>query len=625
MPSTIQPFKNAPVSMTPSFQKVGATYMVHLEAVPPETGASQGQVFTLIFDTSGSMSYDACQVGEDATNYHTRMDMLKLVAELLTRMLTDNDTLYLVGFSDNGYELMRPTKMTAAGKEQAVAAIKRMQPSGCTNLWNALEITHAEMSKAEYAETIKHAIMLTDGEESYTAPHPEGTVGAFTALPRSFTLNIMGFGSAVNPEILAGLCSASGGRFSNVADFTTLATTSINIMAAALATCSNQLHLFVEYEDGSRSEHTTSLIQYGQSRNIVFTSTKKPVAASSSTSAPVAFTEGLSLAAQCRHDLTAAIRSTVLSNGRAGLYAAVYAKYGTTAVAAHCAEIRPGSGELVMGTADAFTWHKWGSKYSWAYLQALNTDQRMNFKEKGQAHLGAAVFERFKAVGDGVFSRIPKPVANGKSTTIVPNTGHSYTPMHSGVPTPAPVRTVANTADTNDPTRAGGCWSPGSMMLMADGRRKPVELIQPGDSVWTESGSDMVMFTLELGTHLLAQNMCRVGKLLLTWYHPVKIGGVWRNPCDIAKVEAMPMPKVYNVILQSGGGVVDIDGVLTISLGHELTEPGVKHSFFGSRARMLEAIIDQPGYDVGRVVYENLCAIRDSVTGDIIGWKEGGI
>ena len=581
---------------------------------------------------SGSMNYDACKVGDDATRYHTRMDLLKLVAELQVQMLTDEDTLYLVGFSDNGYALMPPTKMTAAGKATAVAAIKRMMPSGCTNLWNALEIAHAEMSKPEYAETLKHAIMLTDGDESYAAScHRDGTAGAFAALNPTFALNVLGFGESVTPDMLSKLTNCSGGRFVNVADFTTLATTSINTLANAMASCAGNLPLFVTYDDGSTSEHKSGLIQWGQSRNIVFSTQKKPVLACTSQSAPVAFVEGLSAEADCRLDLLGALKKATASGGTVNGYTAVHAKYHGTAVGQHVTEADPSTGELVKAIADRATWTKWGSKYTWSYQQALENDHRMNFKETGQAHLGSAAFEQHKSVGDSVFSRIPKPIATGHVTTGPPQNGQSaysgnYGMAYSGAaPVPA-VRTVAAVAATNDPTQSGGCWAPGSKMLMADGSRKPVEALLPGDRVWVQGGRGFnettVDYTLELGTYLTEQNMCRVGNLLLTWYHPVRVDGHWRNPCDLAPTAALHVPKVYNCIL-SNGHVVDIDGTLTVSLGHELQEDGVKHAFFGSRAAILDAIKGQPGFAEKRVVYNNLVAMRDS-NGMINGWFEGG-
>ena len=626
MSTAIKPFKNAPVGIAGFYESTGAGYKVHIMATPPADGPQQGQFYSFIFDTSGSMGNDECKVGDDATNYHTRMDLAKMAAELLVRMLGEEDTVLLVGFSDNGAVLLSPTKMTVAGKAAAVAAIKRMTPGGCTNLWNSLEVAQAEMSKPEYTETLKHAIMLTDGDESYpAATHAGGTAEAFASLPRTFTLNVLGFSAAVSPTMLTKLTEVSGGRFSNVADFTTLATTSINALATAMATASGDLPVFVTYDDGSVSEHKTSLVQYGQARNLVFTTTKKPASVASSRSASVAFTEGLSLEAQCRYDLLKAIKGATAS-GRANGYAAVHTAYAGTAVASHVADLAA-DGELVKAAADPATWTKWGSKYTWAYLQALENDHRMNFKEKGQAHLGSVAFERYKAVGDSTFSAIPKPIATGKSTTLPPQNGQysGYGGYGGGGGYTAPaVRTVAAVANTNDPTQSGGCWAPGSMILLANGGRKEVERLQPGDDVWVQGyESATVLKALELGTHLTAQNMCRVGKLLLTWYHPVKVDGVWRNPCDLAPVEALPVPKVYNCILDRGH-VVDIDGTLTVSLGHGIEETGVKHAFFGSQAAILDACKGQPGFAKGKIVFNDLLAVRDA-TGLIVGWKEGAV
>jgi len=512
MPITIKPFKNAPVTLSPSFRAVpGQGYKVHLKLSPPADGPQQGQFFTFIFDTSGSMGYDECKVGDDATNYHTRLDMLKLVAELLVRSLSDEDIVYLVGFSDNGMALLEPTKMTAQGKAAASAAIQRMRPSGCTNLWNSLEVAQAEMVKPQYAETLKHAIMLTDGDESYpAATHAGGTAEAFGAMPRTFTLNVMGFGAAVSPDMLAKLTRVSGGRFSNVADFTTLATTSINALATAMATASESMPVFVTYEDGTTSEHISSLIQYGQDRNIVFTCPKKPVSAATSKSSTVGFKEELSLEAECRLDLVTAIQSAVDSGGRVNGYAAVHARYAGTAVAAHVADADPASGELVKALVDEATWRKWGSKYSWAYLQALLNDHRMNFKEKGQSHLGGAAFEKYKGVCDATFSAIPKPIATGKSTTLPPSNGQQYSAYggHGGYVAPT-VRTVANVGNTNDPTQVGGCWAPGSKVLMASGDRVSVELLKRGDVVWTETGDATVEYTLELDLPIRPEHVSR--------------------------------------------------------------------------------------------------------------------
>ena len=596
-----KPFKNSPLTLSAGY----ANGTVHVAVKPPTDGERQGIVLTLIFDVSGSMSSNACKVGDDATQYHTRLDLLKVVAELQVRMLGEMDTLCLITFSDNGQIILQPTLMTGVGKDSAVNAIKGMRAEGCTNLWNSLEVAQEVMSRPEYAESLRYAIMLTDGEESYPAPAVGGTVGGFAELPRSFILNIFGFGSQLDSSKLAALTNTAGGRFSNIADFMTLATTSINCLATGLASCSTGDTVLITYEDGSSTEHKTSLVQFGQDRNIVFKTAKKPVNATLQRGAAAAdFTGEISPQFQARADILAALHSTLASSQVAAApYAAIYARY------PGMADVAELNTELPSGCAGD-NWAKWGKHYHWAYLQALENDHRMNFKEVGQAHLGGAAFERYKKIGDAVYSQIPKPRPTGGSTS----TG-SF--QYGGA---AAIRTVAAMAHTNDPTNAGGCWAPGSMVRMADGTRKAIELVQPDDKIWTTTGDATVEYTLKLGRHKNpVQNMCRVGRLLLTWYHPVKQGLIWVPPCTVAAIEQINMPVVHNLIV-SNGHVLDIEGILTVSLGHGLDEEGVEHAFFGSKARILDAIKLQPGFAERRVVYQNLVAVRDS--GAIVGWED---
>lgn len=597
-----KPFKNSPLTLTAGY----SDGIAHVAVKPPATGERQGLVIALIFDTSGSMHTNACKVG-DSTNYHTRLDLLKLVAELLVRMLGPDDTLSLITFSDNGHILFPPELMTGAAKERAVQAIKRMLPQGATNLWNSLEVTNDVMSRAEYMESLRYAIMLTDGEESYPAPFLNGTVGGFEQLPRSFVLNIFGFGSELDSAKLAALANTAGGRFSNIADFMTLATTSINCMATGLATCSMGDSVLITYDDGTSSEHKTSLVQFGQDRNIVFKTTKKPLTATLQYGGgTTAFVGEVTTPMRARADIVEGIRGILAGRGVRGaeVYSAIYAKY------PGLADVTELNTELPSGCIPS-NWKKWGEHYHWAYLQALENDQRMNFKEVGQAHLGGADFEKYKKLGDTAFSAIAKPPPTGSSTAA-----EAASPW-GGYSVP---RAVATVAATNDPGHAGGCWAPGSMIRMADGSRKAIQLVQPGDSVWTSDGDAMVEYTLELGRHWAPkQNMCRVGNLLLTWYHPVKQGNIWVPPCTVAAIELLHMPIVHNLIV-SKGHILDIDGTLTVSLGHGLTEEGVEHDFFGSKAKILEAIAGQPGFAERRVVYKNLAPIHENNV--VVGWYE---
>lgn len=165
------------------------------------------------------------------------------------------------------------------------------------------------------------------------------------------------------------------------------------------------------------------------------------------------------------------------------------------------------------------------------------------------------------------------------------------------------------------------CWAPSSLVLMADGRRVAVELLKPGDKVWTEAGDARVDFTLRMASSR-PKRMCRVGNLLLTELHPVKVGGRWVAPSAIAPVAFVAMPVLHNLIL-SRGHVLDIDGTLTISLGHDLREEGVEHAFFGSREAVLRAL---RGHETspGVVAFNEIAAVVDNDTRQVVGWADAG-
>jgi hypothetical protein len=159
------------------------------------------------------------------------------------------------------------------------------------------------------------------------------------------------------------------------------------------------------------------------------------------------------------------------------------------------------------------------------------------------------------------------------------------------------------------------------MILMADMTRKALYDLEPGDLVWTKTGVGKVDYVVELGTQSPQLRMCTVGDLTLTEYHPVFDNGVWRNPIDLVPVKLMPMLKLINFLLDYGH-VVNIDGILTVSLGHGLSEAGLAHPYFGSRDRLLEDMKGQPGFHERRVVFKNLQYKRDHVSGLICGWYD---
>jgi hypothetical protein len=168
-------------------------------------------------------------------------------------------------------------------------------------------------------------------------------------------------------------------------------------------------------------------------------------------------------------------------------------------------------------------------------------------------------------------------------------------------------------------TPYGGCWAPGSMILMATLERKAIEDVRKGEKVWTLRGIATVEYALELGTEQASQPMVKLGDLWITPWHPVIDNDAWTLPEKLAPVEDRIMPRVYNLILDHGH-IVNISGILTVTLGHNINRLGVAHPFFGKKDLILRDIQGQPGFSEGRPVFKNLQVKRED---DLIcGWYD---
>jgi hypothetical protein len=160
---------------------------------------------------------------------------------------------------------------------------------------------------------------------------------------------------------------------------------------------------------------------------------------------------------------------------------------------------------------------------------------------------------------------------------------------------------------------------------MAEGSgaaRRPVEALRRGDRVWTASGDATVSFSLALGTKNRSQGMCKYEGLWITPWHPVVRDGAWVFPSSFTAIQDRMMPVVHNLVLD-GGHVIDVDGVLTATLGHGITGSIIGHDFFGCMAAVLETIARVPGHESGHVVFDDLRAKKDPGTGMITGWFNG--
>lgn len=177
------------------------------------------------------------------------------------------------------------------------------------------------------------------------------------------------------------------------------------------------------------------------------------------------------------------------------------------------------------------------------------------------------------------------------------------------------VNSASNSIDT---VTTGGCFAPGSMVLMAAGLSlMPIENLQRGDIVYTTSGDATVEYVIEMNINAKGRRMCKLGSLWITPGHPVYINNRWRYAQEISPPFERTESKVYNLILDQGH-VINVSGNNSCTLGHGLKGTVIEHPYFGNKTAIINDLKSLPGFDVGRPVFTNHKYLEKD--GVICGW-----
>ncbi len=165
----------------------------------------------LIIDRSNSMGYASRQ---PAVHNGEKMAYAKRAALAVLDQLGDRDLVATIAFDSQPYEL---GPLLPAGETRAALAakIQQIQYGGGTDFKEALEIARRNLLAS--GRTVRHIILLTDGDSNRAA---EDHAGVIAALARAqITVTSIRIGTdTVNLDLLDAISRATGGTFHHVED-----------------------------------------------------------------------------------------------------------------------------------------------------------------------------------------------------------------------------------------------------------------------------------------------------------------------------------------------------------------------------------------------------------------------
>lgn len=156
----------------------------------------------IVMDRSGSMM-------------GMKMELAKEAAARSVELLRPDDTLGVIAFDDQPWEILPTAKVT--DPQEAVDKILGITPGGGTEIYRSLQQAYMELENLELQR--KHIILLTDGQSATSNDYDALIEGG---KDNNITLSTVSIGQDADRNLLEQLANTGSGRFYDVTDATTI-------------------------------------------------------------------------------------------------------------------------------------------------------------------------------------------------------------------------------------------------------------------------------------------------------------------------------------------------------------------------------------------------------------------
>lgn len=189
--------------------------------------------FAVVLDNSGSMAME------------NKLSHVKKSLYYIINMLTADDYVSLITFSDDAKVVSPRMAMTHENKAVLQQRLKGIQSEGSTNISAGLIKARGELIPSGESGSNNHKqgiLLLTDGQANYGIQDVDGMNGLIRTLIGEFpglTISSIGYGVDHNGDLLRGIGSEGGGSYSVVENLENVATVFGDILGG-LASCAYQ-------------------------------------------------------------------------------------------------------------------------------------------------------------------------------------------------------------------------------------------------------------------------------------------------------------------------------------------------------------------------------------------------
>lgn len=633
----------------------------------PITGRLPISIIAMI-DVSGSMECDASLPlpGTEDTSL-TRLQLVQYSLKTIISVLGNEDQITLITFSDFAQVRLENTLLTPEGKERASKIIDSFQPSGCTNIWDALDkgIDQAIKEKALFNKNNQEGnnyqintslLLFTDGEPNQNPP-----MGIIPSLEDKlsdinihFSISSFGFGYQIDSELMQDIAQIGNGIYGYCPDATMVGTILISYMSSIISMVAPLSILDVKFNKGNQSKNILTLYN-GSTTNLMIKLGKNDN--------PSDVQINLSLPLTNQHFLINEIKP--LDDDEQSELNFRDQKYRKSLIdlILYCKKKNLNCDESIQKVKELFEeirqlpnrtqflnnlmidlfndddkhgqierayhhdyFNKWGKNYLFSLVRFHTVEQCGNFKDMSLQLYGNETFRKFRRMANKIFMNLPIPekrerVRYSRHQRGIPHLHNSNVNQN---------RSSRNLTMRSYNTRSVGCFNGDALIKLAGGKEKRVDQLVKGDEL---SNGLIVACLVKTATENGHSDAVKIGDALFTPYHPVKVNiqkeQKWVFPIDIAEPETINIDFWYNIVLDTNGNnknnndkklysTAIIGGVEAVTFGHGINKGVCKHPYFGTD-KVISALKKHTEFESGLIEFKKPPTIkRDPITDMII-------
>jgi len=634
-----------------------------------------------VIDVSGSMAAEASCKDERGLENKTGLsilDVVKFATLVISKSLEKRDKLSIVTYSTTARTVLRPTYMNDEGKRKVEEVLHSIFPIQMTNLWGGMKMG-IELAHEVGQGFVNSIFVLTDGIPNVDPPlgYERSMKRLLNRFPLFGTISTFGFGYELNSPLLSQIAKDGGGYFSFIPDAGFVGTCFINAVANARSAFGINPYLRISTGDMPDGHDVSNLSIYHKVEKdeyLSYAARMKITPLRYGTTVDIYVNHGymsrdlqvelvfklvggreviLPVTTAATNDESGDIfhreRDMFLQRGMK-ITASPFApsivgtfipsdeakanRGASSDIDALCKDIEGQASEAV-SRKDYY--ERWGRHYLFSLMDAHTHQFCNNFKDPGvQIYGQGELFCNLQENLNDIFENIPAPQPSirnvaqsnpGKALTGPERKKYAMSQQQRRMPSMSKTFNNVNSVCVHGRTRVTlRCPKDGGNGGFVE-REVPICQLKKGDSVLTENGDFAPVQCLVETVTESALTLVQIGTLLVTPYHPIRIGSdsAWEFPLDVegASVVKSDSFSVYNLVLDKEDrhkAVMMEGGISSITLGHGLNgDATLKHDYFGTDRVVQDLQKISGGWSSGHIVLREGDIKRTNDSGEICG------